>query len=70
MLPFDSVWHLRELFSGGQGRQHVWRAVGERFADVNLVDLAARGGGGDMVWAGVRYGQRTQHLHFECTELQ
>ncbi len=45
------------------GRQHVWRCVGERFADVNVVDRMAHGGGGVMVWAGVCYGQRTQ-VHF------
>ncbi len=42
------------------GRQRVWRRVGERFADVNVVDRVAHGGGGVMVWAGICYGQRTQ----------
>ncbi len=37
--------------------------MGERFADVNVVDRVAHGGGGVMVWAGVCYGQRTQ-VHF------
>ncbi len=37
--------------------------MGEWFADVNVVDRVAHGGGGVMVWAGVCYGQRTQ-VHF------
>ncbi len=45
------------------GRQCVWHHVGERFADVNVVDRVAHGGGGVMVWAGVYYGQQTQ-VHF------
>ncbi len=45
------------------GRQRVWRCVGERFADVNVVDRVAHGGGGVMVWAGVCYGQR-KLVHF------
>ncbi len=40
------------------GRQRVWRCVGERFADVNVVDRVAHGGGGVMVWAGVCYEHR------------
>ncbi len=45
------------------GRQRLWRRVGERFADVNIVDRVAHGSGGVMVWAGTSYGQRTQ-VHF------
>ncbi len=45
------------------GRQCVWRHVGERFANVNVVDQVAHGGGGVMVWAGICYGQQTQ-VHF------
>ncbi len=37
--------------------------MGERFADVNVVDRVAHGGGGVMVSAGICYGQRTQ-VHF------
>ncbi len=37
--------------------------MGERFADVNVVDRVANGGGGVMVWVGICYGQRTQ-VHF------
>ncbi len=43
------------------GRQRVWRRVGEWFADVNVVDRMAHGG--VMVWTGVCYGQQTQ-VHF------
>ncbi len=45
------------------GWQRVWHHVGERFADVNVVDRVAHSGGGVMVWAGICYGQRTQ-VHF------
>ncbi len=47
------------------GRQRVWRCVGERFADVNVVDRVAQGGGGVMVWAGVCYGQQTQVYYID-----
>ncbi len=51
------------------GRQRVWHRVGNRFADVNVVDRVAHGGCGVMVC----YGQRTP-VHFidgifECTEI-
>ncbi|KAL1270559.1 hypothetical protein QQF64_029575, partial [Cirrhinus molitorella] len=33
------------------GRQCVWSRVGERFADVNVMNRVAHGGGGVMEWA-------------------
>ncbi len=68
MLTFDDVWHFGEVFTDeswfslyrADGRQRVWRCVGERFADVSVVDRVAHGGGGVTVWAGLCYGQRTQ----------
>ncbi len=73
MFTFDGVWPLWRavLFTDesrfslyrADGRQRVWHHVGERFADVNVVDRVAHGGGRVMVWAGVCYGQRTQ-VHF------
>ncbi len=45
-----------------QGRWQT-ACMGERFADVNVVNRVAHGGGGVMVWAGVCYGQETQ-VHF------
>ena len=45
------------------GRQRVWRHMGEWFPDVNVVNRMPYGGGGIMVWAGISYGQQTQ-LHF------
>ncbi len=57
VLFMDECWFsLYRL----DGRQCVWRHVGERFADVNVVDWVAHGGGGVMVRAGVCYGQWTQ----------
>ena len=44
-------------------RQRVWRPVGERFADANLVNRVPHVGGGVMLWAGISYRQLTQ-LHF------
>ncbi len=57
MLTFDGVWHLAD------SRQRVYCQVGKRFADVNVVDRVAHGGGGVMEWAGLCYGQWTQ-VHF------
>ena len=44
-------------------RPHVLRCVGERFADVNVVNRVLHGSDGVMVWAGICYGQQKQ-LHF------
>ncbi len=72
ILTFDGVWHFggvlltdesRFSLYEADGRQRVRRHVGERFADVNVVDRVAHGGGGVMVWAGVCYGKRIQ-VHF------
>jgi hypothetical protein len=58
-------YHFREFGSKSirphNRRPHVWHRVGERFADVNVVNRVTRGG--VMVWAGISYGQPTQ-LHF------
>ncbi len=45
------------------GKQRVWRRVGEQLADVSVADRVAHGGSGVMVRAGVCYGRRTQ-VHF------
>ena len=55
--------HFREFGSASNRRQRVWRRVGERLADVNVVNRVPHGGSGVMVWAVISYGQRTQ-LHF------
>lgn len=48
---------------GSDGRQRVWRRVGERYADAAVGRRLQQGGGGVMVWAGISHGHRTQ-LHF------
>ncbi len=70
MLTFDGIWHFvlftdesRFSLYRADGRQRIWRHVGEQFTDVNVMDRVAHGGGGVMVWAGLCYGQRTQ-VHF------
>ncbi len=72
MLTFDVIWQFGEVFSSRmnpgfhcmrQMADRVWHCVGERFADIYVVDRVAHGGGGVMVWAGVCYGQQTQ-VHF------
>ncbi len=61
-------WRLalwRGVLFTDESRFSLYRADGrqrvcERFADVNVMDRVAHGGGGVMVWAGVCYGQQTQ----------
>ena len=54
-------------------RPRVWRCVGERFADVSVVNRLPHGGGGVMVWTGISYGQTNTiafyQRQFKCTEL-
>ena len=72
MHTFDGPWHNgRVLFTDesrfqlfrADGRHRVWRRLGERFADANVVRRVAFGGGGVMVWGGITDGHRTR-LHF------
>jgi hypothetical protein len=52
-------------------RPRVWRRVGERFADVNIVNRVPHSR--VLVWAGISYGQRTQlrfiDWQFKCIEI-
>ncbi len=47
VLFMDESWF--SLYRA-DGKQHVWRRVGEQFANVNVVDRVAHSGGGVMVW--------------------
>ncbi len=47
----------------GRWQTACMASCGSAFADVNIVDRVAHGGGGVMVRAGVCYGKRTQ-VHF------
>ncbi len=63
MLTFDGVWHFTDesrfsLYSA-DGRQRVWRRVGERFADVNVVDRVAHVAVG--LWYGQAYVMDNKH---------
>ena len=49
-------------------RPRLWRCVGDRFADVNVVNRVPHGGSEVMVWAGISYGQQTQ-LNFIAFNL-
>ncbi len=60
LAPWKSVLFKDESrFSlyRADGRQHVWRRVGEWFAFANVVNRVPHGGRGIMVWAGISYGQ-------------
>ncbi len=50
---------LRFSLYRADGRQCVWHCVGERFADVNVVDRVAHGGGG--LWYGQAYVMDNEH---------
>ncbi len=60
VLRERAIGMLTAGMSRADGRQREWRCVGKRFADVNVVDRVAHGGGGVMVWAVICYGPRTQ----------
>ena len=71
MVTLTGHWHAEQVCSSqinpgfkctGQDGI-VWRCVGEQFADVIMVNRVPYGGGGVMVWAGIRYGQQKQQ-HF------
>lgn len=49
----------RYLLYRSDGRQRVYRRVGERFRDNCLAEVDRFGGGGLMVWAGISHGHRT-----------
>ena len=66
MLIFNGNWPAGEVFPSQinpLADRAAWLRVGERFADVNVVNRVSHGGGGVMVWAGISYGQRGQ-LYF------
>ncbi len=72
MLTFNGIWHFGEGFSSrmnpgfslyrADGRQRARHRVGEQFADVNIVDRVAHGGGGVMVWGGVCYDNKHGYI--------
>ncbi len=47
--------------TGQMADKRVWRRVGEWFADVNVVDRVAHGGGGVMVWYGQAFVSDNEH---------
>lgn len=53
-LTFDGAWHFGEVLHPGFSLGIRWCHVGERFADVNVVDLVADGSGGVMVPLGIQ----------------
>jgi hypothetical protein len=67
MLTFNDHWHDEKLSSSwmnpgfnctrADGRQCIWRHVGEQYADVNVVNRVPHGGSRVIVWAGISYGQ-------------
>ena len=66
MCSFDTQHNATDVSSfegvcnwnwNADGRQCVWCCVGERFADVNVVNRVPHGGSGVMIWAGISYAQ-------------
>jgi hypothetical protein len=57
VLFTDDTWFQ---FYQADFRHLLWRRVGERFANVNVVNRVPHGGRGVMVWAGISYRERTQ----------
>lgn len=62
-------WHTCEHSSSqiqlyqADGRQRVWNYVGERLADVSVLNRVAYSDGEALIWASISNGEQTQ-VHF------